>query len=140
MSDRILPDTNVLAELWNPRGEVRVREAFATVRGGVAMSAVVLGETFRAIRQLPASRRRDSLDAFYAGLVRDHADGVLAVTLPIAETWGSITAACRLVGKTLHPADGLIAATALVHDLTLWTRNTGDFQGTGVRLFNPWED
>jgi toxin FitB len=33
-----------------------------------------------------------------------------------------------------------IAATALVHDLTIWTRNTRDFDGTGVRLFNPWED
>ena len=43
-------------------------------------------------------------------------------------------------GRILHMADGLIAATALVNDLTLWTRNTRDFDGTGVRLFNPWED
>ena len=43
-------------------------------------------------------------------------------------------------GRVLPLADGLIAATALVHDLTLWTRNTRDFEGTGVRLFDPWED
>jgi predicted nucleic acid-binding protein len=44
------------------------------------------------------------------------------------------------MGRPLAATDGLIAATAVVHDLTLWTRNTRDFDGTGVRLFNPWED
>ena len=52
----------------------------------------------------------------------------------------TIAAAARLRGRVLPPADGLIAATALHHDLTLWTRNTRDFADTGVRLFNPWED
>jgi predicted nucleic acid-binding protein len=39
----------------------------------------------------------------------------------------------------LATADGLIAATALEHDLTLVTRNTKDFAGLGVALLNPWE-
>jgi predicted nucleic acid-binding protein len=37
-------------------------------------------------------------------------------------------------------ADSLIAATALVHDLIVVTRNVGDFASTGVRLLNPWDD
>jgi predicted nucleic acid-binding protein len=49
-------------------------------------------------------------------------------------------AAHKRAGKALAPTDGLIAATAYVHNLTLWTRNTKDFERTGVRLFNPWED
>jgi predicted nucleic acid-binding protein len=35
--------------------------------------------------------------------------------------------------------DAMIAATALVHDLIVVTRNTRDFEGTGARLLNPWE-
>jgi hypothetical protein len=52
----------------------------------------------------------------------------------------SIRARRQAAGRPLAMSDGLIAATALVHDLTLWTRNTHDFTGTGVRLFDPWED
>ena len=63
---------------------------------------------------------------------RDNAGGRKAGRTCAADYWRQ--------GRTLALADGLIAATALVHDLTLWTRNTMDFEGTGVRLFNPWED
>ena len=45
----------------------------------------------------------------------------------------------RRVGKPLSMADGLIAATALEHDLTVVTRNEKDFTGLGVELINPWE-
>jgi toxin FitB len=139
MSDRILPDTNVLAEIWNPRGHARVKAAVAAASDRIALSVVVLGETFRGISQLPPSRRKERLATFYAGIVRHYADDLLPVTLQIAEAWGRISATLRGRGRTLHPADGLIAATALHHDLTLWTRNVGDFDGTGARLFNPWE-
>ena len=63
------------------------------------------------------------------------------MTLAIAETWAELARRCAAErARSLDAPDGLIAATALVHDLTLWTRNTRDFDGTGVRLFNPWED
>jgi len=140
MHDRILPDTNVLAEVWNARGNARVRAAFGPAADRALMSVIVLGEIFRGVRQLPASRRRDALAGYYLGLVRNHSEAILPVTLAVAETWGAITASARARGRVLPPSDGLIAATALVHELTLWTRNTGDFAGTGVRLFNPWED
>ena len=140
MSERVLPDTNVLSEIWNPGGDRRVREAFAGVVDRISLSVIVLGETVRGIRQLPPSRRRDGLAAYYEGIVRDHADGIIPISLAVAEAWGELAASARSRGRVLPPADGLIAATALVHDLTLWTRNTKDFDGTGVRLFNPWQD
>jgi hypothetical protein len=42
-------------------------------------------------------------------------------------------------GKTLPTVDSLIAATALAYDLTIVTRNTQDFGGTGATVINPWE-
>jgi predicted nucleic acid-binding protein len=140
MTDHVLPDTNVLGEIWHPRGRQAVKDAFASVAERVVMSVVVLGETWRGIRQLAPSARRDRLEAFHRGIVRDHGDAIIPVTLPVAEAWGEMTARLRGEGRVLHPADGLIAATALVHDLTLWTRNTKDFEGLGVAVFNPWED
>lgn len=139
MNERVLPDTNVLSEIWNPRGRSRVRDAFAAVANRVSLSVIVLGETFRGIQQLPPSRRRDSLTAYYEGIVRDHGESILPVSLAVAEAWGGLAASARARGRVLPPSDGLIAATALVHDLTLWTRNTRDFDGTGVRLLDPWE-
>jgi predicted nucleic acid-binding protein len=67
------------------------------------------------------------------GLRQDHADRILPVTDRIALEWGRI-AALRPRGDI----DGLIAATAIAHDLILVTRNIRDFEDTGVSLINPW--
>ena len=80
------------------------------------------------------------MEKYYTGLARAFGDRILPVAAPIAECWADLRAVQRSMGRMLPQADGLIAATALVHDLTLWTLNTRDFDGIGVRLFNPWED
>ena len=66
-------------------------------------------------------------------------DRILPVTRPIAEKWGMLDADRQLAGRPLNLADGLIAATALEHDLTLITRNVKDFAGLNVTMVNPWE-
>jgi toxin FitB len=63
---------------------------------------------------------------------------VLPVTQSIAERWGILDGQRQAAGRPLGVADGMIAATALEHGLTLVTRNTKDFAGLGVTLFNPW--
>jgi predicted nucleic acid-binding protein len=64
---------------------------------------------------------------------------VLPVTVPVAERWGFLTAEAKLRGRPLPVMDGLLAATALEHGLTLVTRNVKDFANLGVTLHNPWE-
>jgi len=53
--------------------------------------------------------------------------------MQIAMQWAQISAV-----RTLPTIDTLLAATAIVHDLTLVTRNTKDFTDTGVKILNPW--
>jgi predicted nucleic acid-binding protein len=60
---------------------------------------------------------------------------MLAVDAHTADRWGRLMAQA---GRPLPAIDGLLAATALQHDLTLVTRNIKDFAGLEVRLLNPW--
>ncbi|MEA3466183.1 MAG: PIN domain-containing protein [Thermodesulfobacteriota bacterium] len=63
----------------------------------------------------------------------------LDIDIHVATTWGAIQAQSELAGQTLPSIDGLIASTAITHNLTLATRNTKDMKASGVALINPWE-
>ncbi|MER9138117.1 type II toxin-antitoxin system VapC family toxin [Mesorhizobium sp. M0830] len=101
----------------------------------VSLSVITLGEIEREIVKLRKvdSEKATRLDLWLRELRRDNADRILAVSEDVALAWGRITA-----GRTRGSADTLIAATALVHDLILVTRNVADFDNTGVTVFNPW--
>ena len=55
----------------------------------------------------------------------------------VAERWGRLVAGA---GRPLPAIDSLLAATALEHDMVLVTRNTKDFMGLPVKIFNPWSE
>jgi predicted nucleic acid-binding protein len=64
---------------------------------------------------------------------------ILPVSEPVAERWGVLTGQFKLKGRPLKVEDGLIAATALEHGLTIVTRNAKDFQSMEVPVVNPWD-
>ena len=64
---------------------------------------------------------------------------ILPITESVAERWGHLAAAAKRQGFALAVVDGVIAATALEHELTLVTRNVTNFAGLDVVLLNPWD-
>jgi len=129
-----LVDTNVVSEVR--RG---ISAAVSWLRGAdplsVHLSALTLGEIMRgiALKQKSDPKAAGHLAEWLRKLRHDHADRILPVTDQIAVEWGRI-AALRPRGDI----DGLIAATAIVHDLIIVTRNVADFEDTGASVINPW--
>jgi predicted nucleic acid-binding protein len=102
-------------------------------------SVVSLGEILKGITILPNSKRRGELQQWLDETLRPWFEGrILPVSEPIAERWGIMAGECQLRGMPLKVADGLIAATALEHGLTVVTRNIRDFADLGVTIFDPW--
>ena len=104
------------------------------------MSVLTLGEIRQGIIRLVPSKRKTALEKWLdQELMPRFAGRILPVTDAVALTWGKIQGETRLRGKPLAVIDGLIAATALTHDLTLITRNVADMRESGAAIFNPWE-
>ncbi|MBR0883231.1 putative nucleic acid-binding protein [Bradyrhizobium japonicum] len=130
-----LIDTNVVSEAR--RGSPQATGWLRSVDpASVYLSTLTLGEIMRgiALKQKSDPKVAGHLAEWLRKLRHDHANRILAVTDQISVEWGRI-AAIRPCGDI----DGLIAATAIVHDLILVTRNVGDFDDTGATVINPWE-
>jgi len=132
-----LLDTNVISEIR--KGE-RAHPAVArwsrqADAASLFTSVVVLAEIRRGIE---LKRRNDpdqaaALDRWYAAMRAGLEDRILPITEPIADIWARLS-----VPDPLPLVDGLLAATAKVHDLTLVTRNVADIARTGVRALDPF--
>jgi len=136
-----LLDTNVISELVKPRPEASVTAWIeGTDESLLYLSVLTLGEIRRGIATLPQSRRRATLGAWLEKDLRARfEDRILVIDHEVADRWGLLTAAARNGGIVLPVIDGLLAATALEHNLTLVTRDTGQIPSMGVAVFNPWE-
>jgi len=140
MSRGFLLDTNIPSELTKPMPEAGVVDWVRSQDNkALYLSVVSAGELRKGIHLLPSSKRRTQLEQWLETyLLPLFDDRVLAVTSRVADRWGVLSAECQRRGAPLNMADGLIAATALDHDLVVVTRNASDFAGLGVAVLNPW--
>jgi predicted nucleic acid-binding protein len=136
-----LLDTNVISELVKPRPEPSVTTWIeATDETLLHLSVLTLGEIRREVVALPHARRRVTLETWLETDLRSRFHGrILAVDDRVADRWGLLTAQALKSGIVLSVIDGLLAATALQHNLTFVTCDTGSIAAAGVAVFNPWE-
>ncbi len=131
-----LLDTNVVSEIRKKAPDRGVASWFASVQADeLFLSVLVVGEIRQGIERLV---RRDPIQAeiferWLSRLVRSYGDRIIPITARVAETWGRLN-----VPDPVPVVDGLMAATALLNDWTLVTRNTADVKSTGVRFLNPF--
>jgi len=131
-----LVDANVLSEATRPEPRAKVLTWLRQHEDELAVDPIILGEIRFGIHLLPAGARRRRLERWFD-------DGVARlVCLPWEAAtglrWAKLLADLRASGRSLTIKDSLIAATALVHGLTVVTRNTSDFKVSGARVLDPF--
>lgn len=134
-----LLDTNVISEVVKPKPHPGVTRWIATADESLLyLSVVTVGEIRKGISSCPDGARRAQLKAWLNTLVSRFEGRILPIDLAVADRWGQLTGDRKLRGQTLPVIDGILAATALHHDLTFVTRNVKDVQGTSVDTLDPW--
>ena len=136
-----LLDTNTVSELVSIKPHQRVLDWIeAADESRLFLSVMTLGEIRQGVAALPQSKKRSRLESWLeVDLHSRFAGRILAIDGDVADRWGWIMAQARVKGMTLPVVDGLLAATALRHNLTAVTRNVSDFAVAGLIVINPWE-
>jgi toxin FitB len=136
-----LLDTNCISELVRPKPEPRVVEWMeAADEAMLYLSVLTIGEIRKGLAGLSQGKRRTHLETWLeVELQTRFAGRIVPVDYAIADRWGLIAAEVRRRGEALSVIDGLLAATALHHNLTIVSRNVSDFSNTPVQVLNPWE-
>jgi toxin FitB len=133
-----LLDTNVICEPGKRRPSSKVVEWLDSFHENqFALSVITLGEIGKGIHALPAGPKRREHEAALSALRHRFAGRILPVDERVAAKWGELMGDADRAGRPLPAVDNLLAATAVVHGLTLATRDTADI-APGVAVFNPF--
>ena len=131
-----LVDASVFSEATKPSPNPRVLEWLRHNESEIVVDPIVLGEIRFGILLLRAGKRRRRLESWFEqGVVKVQC---LALDLNTGLRWAKLLADLRGSGRSMALKDSLIAATALVHGLTVASRNVRDFRKAGVEVVDPF--
>lgn len=105
----------------------------------IFISVITLAELRRGTARMAHGRRRTQLEAWLQYDLPQRFKGrILTIDSSVADAWGELVAERELIGRPITAMDAFIAAIARVNDLTLVTRNVGDFNPSLEKILNPW--
>src|SRR5579864_1204731 len=135
-----LLDTNCISEVVRIRPEPRVLEWMEMADESLLyLSVLTIGEIRKRMAGMPQSKRRTRLETWLEIELQARFSGrILPIDGAVADRWGLLAAEAKRKGKALSTIDGLLAATALRHNLTVVSRNARDFTSAQVQVLNPW--
>jgi len=135
-----LLDTNCLSEMVRVKPEPRlVAWMESTDEEMLHLSVLTLGEIRKGLSGIAQGRRRTHLETWLELDLKARFSGrILPIDAAVADRWGLLSTSARRRGTPLPVIDGLLAATALHYNLTVVTRNAGDFVNAQVQVLNPW--
>jgi predicted nucleic acid-binding protein len=136
-----LLDTNCISEAVRPKPDLRVMQWMEAANENLLyLSVLTLGEIRKGLAGLPQGQRRTRLESWLILELGARFSGrILPIDAAVSDRWGLLAADAKIKGKALSAIDGLLAATALHHSLTIVSRNVRDFANTPVPILNPWE-
>lgn len=138
---KALLDTCVISEIQRPKGNPRVRDRVDQLADDdLFLSVITIGEITKGIALLKAGKKKRDLKQWLLDLEQHYSSRILPIDAETAQIWGTITATAQKEGHIIPISDGLIAATAIQHGISVMTRNVDHFATAGALLINPWED
>jgi toxin FitB len=137
-----LLDTNVVSEWVKPRPDPGVVAWCTSIdEDRTFISVVTLAELRHGIERLPMGRRRLRLEEWLQHELPMRFDGrILSIDAAIGDGWGKVVARADKNGQPANTMDAFLAATAELHQLTVVTRNIGDFRKLTNSVINPWNN
>lgn len=133
---KYLVDVNVLCEPTRPAPDAKVVAWLRDNEGSFAVDSIILGELLIGILTLPAGRKRTQLEGWFEEV--SNTIDCLPWDAAVSRCWAELVVSSKRKGLILPLLDGMIAATALAHGLTIATRNLRDFEMSGVKVYNPF--
>lgn len=134
-----LVDTNIFSESAKPKPDPQVVGWLKKHESELYISTITVGEIRRGIERLPSGKRKTQLQVWLQSLCDCMQGRILSFNTASAHVWGQLKAKWDAEKIIVPSLDSQIAATAHRHSLILVTRNTTDFEKTGLRLLNPFQ-
>ena len=137
---KYLLDTCLISELAKSEPDKNVVDwVLSENETNFYVSVLTFGEIHKGIEKLPESKKKKELQIWVENELKNRFQNrIIGIDMHISIAWGKIQCIAEKNGKPMPAIDALIAATGIVHNLTVVTRNVADMEQSAVKLLNPW--
>ena len=137
---KYLLDTCVISELVKPSPNRKVVNWLSELPSeALFLCVITIGELRKGLTKLTESNKKERLTLWLNILLEEYKERILPIDLMVCENWGVLQGNAEKAGTPMSSIDGLLAAVTYTHNLTLATRNEGDFLPSTIPIVNPWK-